>query len=141
VAVQEARDAQTSAILGAAVEVHRILGHGFLEAVYLNALCLELVQREIPFIRELAIPVFYKETKLACGYRADLLCYGSVLVELKAQSGLTEIDEAQVINYLRATEINRALLLNFGTPRLQIKRLVLSEAFRHKPTGHIDDEI
>jgi GxxExxY protein len=125
------RDPQSAAVLGAAIEVHRTLGHGFLEAVYLNALCIELLQRGIPFTREMAIPVFYKEVKLACGYRADLLCYGSLLVELKAQAGLTEIDEAQVINYLRATTLDRALLLNFGTPRLQIKRLILTED--HKP--------
>ena len=126
----EERDQQSSAVLGAAIEVQRVLGHGFLEAVYLNALCEELGRRQIPFRREVAIPVYYKETKLACGYRADLVCYGGLLVELKAQAGLTEIDEAQVINYLRATEIERALLLNFGTPKLQIRRLVLTAAYR-----------
>jgi len=87
-------DRQSSAILAAAIEVHKELGHGFLEAVYLNALCLELILREIPFSREVGIPVFYKELKLSCGYRADLVCYGSLLVELKAQSGLTAFDEA-----------------------------------------------
>jgi len=125
------RDPQTSAVLGAAIEVHKELGPGFLEAVYLNALCLELMSRAIPFSREIAIPVFYKDTKLDCGYRADLLCFGSLLVELKAQTGLTEVDDAQVINYLRATNIERALLLNFGTPKLQIKRLILSARFRN----------
>lgn len=130
--MNEERDLQSAAILGAAIEVHRTLGHGFLEAVYLNALCHELLLREIPFRPEVAIPVFYKEMKLACGYRADLLCYGSFLVELKAQSALSEIDEAQAINYLRATEIDKALLLNFGTPKLQIKRLVLSAQYRHR---------
>src|SRR5258707_1347456 len=111
------RDPQSSAILGAAVEVHRILGHGFLEAVYLNALCNELMLREIPHRREVAIPVFYKEAKLPCGYRVDLLCLGSLLVELKAQAGLTEVDEAQVINYLRATEISRALSSTRSDPK------------------------
>jgi GxxExxY protein len=124
------RDPQTGSILAAAVEVHRVLGHGFLEAVYLHALCKELTRREIPHHREVGIPVFYKGEQLACGYRADLVCFGSVLVELKAQSGLTDVDDAQVINYLRATEISRALLLNFGTPKLQIRRLVLSEEYR-----------
>jgi GxxExxY protein len=124
--MNEIRDAQTSAILGAAIEVHMELGPGFLEVVYLNSLCLEFIARSIPHAREVAIPVFYKGTKLSCGYRVDLMCFGSVLVELKAQSGLTEADEAQVINYLKATELERALLLNFGTPKLQIKRLVLT---------------
>lgn len=123
-------DRQSSSVLAAAIEVHKELGHGFLEGVYLNALCLELIMREIPFSREVAIPVFYKEVKLSCGYRADLVCYGSLLVELKAQSGLTVFDEAQVINYLRATNIERALLLNFGTAKLQIKRLILTSEFR-----------
>lgn len=126
------RDAQTSAILGAAAEVHKTLGCGFLETVYLEALCAELRTRDIPFHREVAIPVYYKDEKLACGYRADLLCYGNVLVELKAQVYLTAIDEGQVINYLRATGLERALLLNFGAPRLQIKRLVLTEKFRQR---------
>ena len=129
--MDEKRDGQTSAILGAAIEVHMELGPGFLEVVYLNSLCLEFIARSIPHGREVGIPVFYKGTKLSCGYRADLVCFGSVLVELKAQSGLTEADEAQVINYLKATELERALLLNFGTPKLQIKRLVLANERKH----------
>jgi GxxExxY protein len=124
------RDLQSGAVLGAAYEVHNVLGHGFLEAVYLNALCLELMMREIPFRREVPIPVYYKETKLACGYRADLLCYTGLLVELKAQSALSPFDEAQVLNYLRATGLERALLLNFGTPRVQVKRFVLTADHR-----------
>ena len=130
-APSEDRDSQTAAVIGAAFEVHNTLGYGFLEAVYLNALCLELMMRDIPFRREMAIPVFYKGERLACGYRCDLLCFGSLLVELKAQAGLTDIDQAQVINYLRATEHERALLLNFGTPRVQVKRIVLTGEYRN----------
>src|SRR5688500_10885846 len=85
VEVAPPRDKETSAVIGAAIEVHNQLGHGFLEAVYLNALALELAIREIPYFREVPIPVFYKEAKLACGYRADLICFGGLLVELKAQ--------------------------------------------------------
>jgi GxxExxY protein len=128
--VNDARDPQSHAVIGAAMEVHNTLGHGFLEAVYLNALCLELASRQIPFRREVPIPVYYKEVKLACGYRVDFLCYGSLLVEIKAQVGLTDIDDAQVINYLRATDCERALLLNFGTARLQYRRLVLTKERR-----------
>ena len=128
--VKVSDDHQTSEIIGAAIEVHRLLGHGFLEAVYHNALCQELLLRSIPFQREVTVPVYYKGTKLTCGYRADVLCYEQVLVELKAQSRLTPIDEAQVINYLRATEFERALLLNFGAARLEVKRLVLTAEYR-----------
>lgn len=126
------RDPQTATVLGAALEVHKTLGHGFLEAVYLNALREELAMREIPFRSEVPIPVYYKEVKLACGYRADFLCFGCLLVEIKAQAGLTDIDMAQVINYLRGTGLHRALLLNFGTTRLQIKRIVLSEEYHNR---------
>ncbi len=76
------------------------------------------------------MPVYYKEMKLECEYRADFLCFDSILVELKAQGGLTEADEAQVTNYLRASEVEIGLLINFGTPKLQIRRLVWSEDYR-----------
>lgn len=126
----EGRDSQTGAILGAAIEVHKTLGPGFLENVYLHALVLELRERQIPFRREVPIPVYYKGTKLECGYRVDLLCFDQLLVELKAQVCLTSIDEAQVINYLRATDCERALLMNFGAPRLQFKRLILTADYK-----------
>jgi GxxExxY protein len=132
------RDEKTSAVLGAAIEVHSVIGHGFLEAVYLNALCCELKMRGVPHFREVAIPVFYKENKLACGYRTDLICFRDLLVGIKAQAGLTDIDVAQVINYLRATELERALLINFGTKRLQIRRLILTGEYRHRMP---DDEV
>ena len=84
------------------------------------------MHRQIEFRREVAIPVYYKGLKLDCGYRADLLCFGSLLVEARAQRALSEVDEAQVINYLRATDLEKALLLNFGAERIQIKRLILT---------------
>jgi GxxExxY protein len=128
------RDPQTGQILGCAVEVFRTLGHGFLEAVYQHALAQELMANGVSFAAQVPMPVFYKGTKLDYGYRADFICHGSVLVELKAQAGLTEVDDAQVINYLRASELERALLLNFGAPKLQIKRLVLSAHHRREPS-------
>jgi GxxExxY protein len=117
-------DPQTFAVIGAAMEVHRHLDSGFLEAVYHDALERELVDRNIPFVREHPIPVFYKGTALGATYRADFLCFRSVLVELKAIKSLTPIEDAQVIHYLKATGLTRALLLNFGAPRLEYKRLV-----------------
>jgi GxxExxY protein len=122
------RDPQTYAILGAAMEVHRILGHGFLERVYHEALAAELAAGGIPFDREAPLAVSYKGNALPCAYKADFLCFGEVIVELKAAAQLTAADESQVINYLKASGLQRGLLLNFGAPRLQVKRLIFSGA-------------
>jgi GxxExxY protein len=108
------------------MEVHRQLGCGFLEPVYQEALAIELTARAIPFRREAQLPVHYKGTELSCSYRADFVCFDAVIVELKAASVLTSVDQAQVINYLKATGFERALLLNFGAPRLEFKRIVRS---------------
>ena len=105
--------------------VHGELGHGFLEAVYQEALGLEFTARGIPFQREAALPIHYRGKPLSCAYRADFLCYGDV-VELKAASKLAAGDFAQVINYLKAARKSKALLINFGTPSLEYKRLVLN---------------
>ena len=119
------RDPQTFAVIGAAMEVHSQLGHGFLEAVYQEALARELSARRIPFEREVELVVAYKGEPLACRYRADFICYGEVIVELKALSTLSSIEEAQMLNYLKATGKPRGLLINFGAPSLKYKRLVL----------------
>jgi GxxExxY protein len=129
--VERGRDPQTYAIIGAAMEVHRQLRHGFLEGVYQEAFELELTEMGIPHDREVPITVEYKGTTLACAYKADFICYGEVLVELKAVSALSGADEAQVINYLKATGSGPALLLNFGAPRLEYKRLVFSHGPRN----------
>ena len=120
------RDPQTYAIIGAAMEVHRELGPGFLEPVYQEALARELDERGIPFEREAALSISYKGALLACTYRADFDCFGEVLVELKAGAALSGRDEAQVIHYLKATGVERGLLVNFGSPELEYRRLVLS---------------
>ena len=120
------RDPETFAIICAAMEVHRELRHGFLEAVYQEALAIEMTDRKVPFQREVPLPVVYKGKKLACSYRADFVCYENVLVELKAISQLTGADEAQVINEMKATGIQRALLINFGAPSLEYKRRVFN---------------
>ncbi len=125
----QADDPQTYAIIGAAMEVHRELGHGFLEAAYQEALALEFEIRGIPFEREVGLPIQYKGRKLATTYRADFVCFASVIVELKALATITGSEESQLINYLKASDHERGLLLNFGTPSLFWKRMVRS----HKP--------
>ena len=120
------KDPQTYAIIGAAMDVHKHLGHGFLEAVYQEALALELSAREIPYNREVSIPVKYKDRVLKCSYRADFVCFETIVLELKATSQLTGADEAQTLNALKATGLNRALLMNFGAPSLDYKRLVFN---------------
>ena len=119
-------DSQTYAIIGAAMEVHSTLGNGFLEAVYQQALALEFTQRNIPFVREAEIQVHYKNQKLPIGYRADFVCFNSVIIELKAIGTLGNNESAQLLNYLKATGFERGLLLNFGTPQLQHKRMIFS---------------
>jgi GxxExxY protein len=118
------KDRETYAIIGAAMEVHRIIGSGFLEAVYQDALEVEFRQRGIPFAREHSIPVIYQGVLLGTPYRVDFLCFNTILVELKALKNLSQSEEAQVIHYLKATQLQRAILLNFGAPSLDYKRLV-----------------
>ena len=122
----DSRDPQTRAIIGAAMEVHRQLGPGFLEAVYQEALAIELADRRTPFQREQELPIDYKGRRLPCKYRADFVCYEDIIVELKAVQLLSGTEEAQVLNYLKATSLERGLLLNFGRPSLEFKRLVFS---------------
>lgn len=121
---QKLRDPQTFAIIGAAMEVHREFGGGFLEAVYRNAMLLELDCLGIPFRTEVVQPVFYKRQKLACLFRLDLICYDEVVVELKALPALSGRVAAQTINYLKASGLPRGLVLNFGSSSLQCRRLV-----------------
>lgn len=117
-------DAETYAIIGAAMEVHRTLGCGFLESVYRRALAIELALREVPFAAEVPIDVVYKGKRLPHGFRADFVCYASIVVEVKALAALGNVEHAQVINYLQAADLSRAILLNFGAASLQHRRFV-----------------
>ncbi len=112
-------------IIGCCMEVHKELGHGFLEAVYQESLALEFAEQRIPFEREKPIEIEYRGQVLQKNYIADFVCYDKILVELKALSALEGIHTAQVINYLKATGIKLGLLVNFGTESLEYKRIVL----------------
>ncbi len=115
---------ETYKIIGAAMEVHKELGSGFLEAVYQEALAIEFNKRKIPFIKEPKLRISYKGQNLRKYYEADFICYEKIIVETKAIKKITGIDDSQVINYLKATGFKLGLLLNFGTESLEYKRLV-----------------
>jgi GxxExxY protein len=118
------RDAQTYAIIGAAMEVHRTLGSEFLDPAYQAALEVEFGLKGIPCAREVGIPIQYKGVSLGVNYRADFVCFDSILVELKSLERLTKRETAQVVHYLAASRIPVGLLLNFGAARLQYRRFV-----------------
>jgi GxxExxY protein len=125
---QDFDDPQTYAIIGAAMAVDRELGCGFLEAVSREAFTIELEGRGIPFVREARLPVRYRDRVLPLSYTVDFICYGEILVELKALHAIGPIEVAQLINYIRVARRSRGLLLNFGATSLQHKRLVLELA-------------
>ena len=118
------RDPQTYAIIGAAMEVHKILGYGFLEAVYQEALAEEFRRQGIPFSEQAELPIAYRGKTLATHYRADFVVYESIIVEIKALDVLTSREKAQLMNYLKASGFRRGLLINFGSRSLQYERLV-----------------
>ena len=123
--MDDRRDPETYAIIGAAMEVHSQLGCGFLEAVYQEALAIEFELGGVPARPQVELPLVYKSRRLKTFYRADFFCFGSVIVELKALDGLSGSDRAQIINYLKATGSKRGLLFNFGASRLEYERFVL----------------
>lgn len=129
----ESKDPETYAIIGAAMEVHRVLGCGFVESAYQEALSIEFQHRNIPYQREVAIEIEYKGQKLSTGYRPDFICFGRVVVELKALARLGPVEDSQLMNYLKATGMPVGLLINFGGRSLESKRMVGASNYGHQP--------
>ncbi len=111
-------------IIGVFFEVHNELGPGFLDPVYQEALEVELTNQNIPFQREVPLPIKYKESVLNKSYIADFILFEKIILELKALDTLSTVHESQVLNYLKATGFRLGILVNFGQPKLQYKRLV-----------------
>ncbi len=111
-------------IIGAAMEVHKVLKNGFLEPVYQEALAKELYLQNIPFKKESLINIYYKGYKLDKYYKADFICYDKIIIELKALCELTKDHSSQLLNYLKATNKKLGILINFGTTSLQHKRII-----------------
>ncbi len=119
---------ESYALMGAAFEVYKELGPGFLEAVYEEALARELAHRQIPFQRQVPLVIHYKGHPLDKHYLCDILAYGLVILELKAIRGITDIEVAQTLNYLKASRLPLALILNFSAHgKLEWKRLTLTQ--------------
>ena len=121
----------TEAVIGAAIEVHKVLGPGLLESTYEECLCRKLALREIPFARQLVLPLEYKGLQLDSGYRLDLLVAGAVVVEVKAVEALLPVHEQQLVTYLRLRGWHLGLLINFHVP-------VLTDGIRRKIWGRLD---
>lgn len=118
------REEETFNIISAAMKVHTALGYGFYERVYQDTLEVEFRACSIPYEREKAIAITYRDTPLGAPSFADFLCYDDVIVELKAIKRISKVEEAQVFHDLRATKKHQVLLLNFGQPHPQLIRYV-----------------
>jgi len=120
----QGRDPETYAIIGAAMEVHKVLGCGFLEAVYQEALAKEFQRRCLVFHEQVELPISYKGELLATRYRADFVVFDHIIVEIKALDMLGGREKAQILNYLKASGIGCGLLINFGARSLQYERVI-----------------
>lgn len=124
---EKPNDPLTEKIIGCAIAVHRALGPGLLESAYEECLCYELSEQGLAYVRQVALPVMYKEVRLDCGYRMDIVVENRVVVELKTVDVLLPIHEAQLLTYLKLSKMRVGLLLNFHVKALRegIKRMVL----------------
>jgi GxxExxY protein len=133
-------ESESYQILGACFEVYREKGCGFLEPVYQECMELELDIRKIPFVAQPALALEYKGKPLRSKYEPDFICFGKIIVELKAVTELTDEHRAQVLNYLRATGLKLGLLVNLGHyPKAEVERIVAEKgryqsAHHHEPT-------
>ena len=126
-------------IVGAAMTVYNEIGSGFLEAVYQEALEKEFCLQNIPYQREVMLPIYYKGEELSKKYIADFVCYNRIIVELKAISSLTSEHKAQVINYLKAAKFELGILVNFGESKLKYERLIRINSYNSMTnTGDIN---
>lgn len=116
---------ETYAIIGACMEVHRHLGHGFLEAVYSEALMAEFEERDIPYEINKELTIEYKGSPLLKRYYADFVCFDKILIELKAVEKIAPPHIAQVLNYLKATKMSLGIIANFGEASFNYKRIIL----------------
>lgn len=115
----------THKIIGCFYNVHNKLGSGFLEKVYQEALALEFTKNKVPFKREKSLVIYYENQPLNCKYIADFICYNNIIIEVKAVTELVPSHYSQILNYLKATNSNLGLLVNFGSNRVEIKRVAL----------------
>jgi GxxExxY protein len=120
---------ESYAIVGACMKVHRALGPGFLEAVYEEVVEKEFIVQNIPYKRQVKLDLYYEGVQLKKYYRADFVCYDSIIVELKAVTQIPSVLYAQLQNYLKCTNMELGMLINFGTPSLTYKRIVNSKKF------------
>ena len=118
------KDKKSYSIIGACMEVHKILGAGFIEKVYQDALEVEFKRRGIPYDREKTFKITYKGIELQHVYQSDFVCYDEYIVELKAVKELDDIFRAQVINYMYASGLKHSLLINFGETSLRYERYI-----------------
>ena len=117
-------------MIGAAMEVHRVLGCGFTEPVYQEALEKEFVMRNIPYIREKELTINYKGIKLSKTFKADFLCYNKIILELKAVKEFADEHYAQIYNYIKASNLDLGILMNFGTLSLEYERIPASKKWK-----------
>ena len=122
-------------IIGAAMEVHRQLGCGFVEAVYQEALEDELQLRNIPYEREKELDITYKGKVLSKTFKADFICYGNIILELKAVKEFTDEHYAQIYNYLRASNLELGILINFGSASIEYHRVPASQKWQHNSSN------
>jgi GxxExxY protein len=118
---------ESYAIVGDCMKVHRALGPGFLEAVYEEVVEKEFIVQNIPYKRQVKLDLYYEGVQLKKYYRADFVCYDSIIVELKAVTQIPSVFYAQLQNYLKCTNMELGMLINFGTPSLTYKRIVNSK--------------